>query len=573
MTRLQPITLRDFTGALNVRENAFQLADNESPAMLNVHVDSRVGFATRASWSRWNPQPIRDDNSDWDPRNSAVHQYSDGSFSVYVVEDNIVYRSFNAGNFVDTTIRGYCHPHQMDLALWGDVAYFATGALGSTRGTPAKMNQAGITTLAAAGDGSWNDDYTTAVHGRGVVSETCETHANYLFHAAVYETFDGVTKAYPNRIRWSHVGEPEDFAQADYLDIERGGSRITAIKSFTDHLLIFKDRGVWALFGYDADSWQLVEVSTESGTVAPTTVAASESVCYYYSPTGRSAVYVVVRAAAPESVSEPIRVVMSESTATDNIWLSWASNRLFVSMPWEFGALAPRVTPTGMDDPQPSPFGASSDKNTLFIYDATIGSGAWEAHTPAKGSIRTVVEIPGNKAPLGMLSDDNKNQCFMRFGGGSTDAVDMMDNPAVAYPFWTFYSTNWKDGGTEELRKSWRRPRFIVRNPAEALELRVDAFRDYDLATPYRSWVIGVSSRGKTFWRELGAADPAGDGFDWDDGSEWEGQTSGSRIVRGGPLGVARAIQLVITPIPTSEGKSWGIDALTLKYINRRFTT
>ena len=40
--------------------------------------------------------------------------------------------------------------------------------------------------------------------------------------------------------------------------------------SYEDHLLIFKPDSIWALYGYDLDSWQLVQKSSTIGShVAP----------------------------------------------------------------------------------------------------------------------------------------------------------------------------------------------------------------------------------------------------------------------------------------------------------------
>ena len=46
---IQTVVVNDFTGGLNYRADAFQLADNESPDMQNVDVDPRGGFSSRDS--------------------------------------------------------------------------------------------------------------------------------------------------------------------------------------------------------------------------------------------------------------------------------------------------------------------------------------------------------------------------------------------------------------------------------------------------------------------------------------------------------------------------------------------
>ncbi len=55
---LHPLNLADFTGGLNLRADAFELKDNESPEMLNVDVDPRGGVRSRRGWVRYNGTAI-----------------------------------------------------------------------------------------------------------------------------------------------------------------------------------------------------------------------------------------------------------------------------------------------------------------------------------------------------------------------------------------------------------------------------------------------------------------------------------------------------------------------------------
>ena len=71
VNRLEPLNLMDFTGGLNLRRNQFQLAENESPDLLNVDIDPRGGFYTRKGWQRWNANDVIDVEAGvaWKPRN------------------------------------------------------------------------------------------------------------------------------------------------------------------------------------------------------------------------------------------------------------------------------------------------------------------------------------------------------------------------------------------------------------------------------------------------------------------------------------------------------------------------
>jgi hypothetical protein len=571
MTRLQGQSIRDFTGGLNIRENSFQLADNESPAMLNVFVDPRGGFFTREGWVRWNDDNIA---GPWDPRNAMLHQYSDGTFAVYLTNDGKVWRANSAGEFVDAAIPCSASPHLADFAAWSNKVYIACGQTKASYWHDNATKQP----LAIAGSGNWNDNYTTPVGGVYPSAELTEAHGGYTFCGDVFENFSGGgALRYPNRIRWSHPNAPEDWAQQDYIDIQQGGGRITALQSFTDHLMIFKDASVWALYGYDSESWQLVEVSRKSGTVSPTTVTTSEDSCYYYSPAGRSAVFVIQGGARPESISEPIRLVMSQSVKVENVWLSWVSNRLFVNMPW----VPERIVPATFQAR-----GASQRDTTTFVFDLFVKEGgAWEALKPARGGLRSMFELPASKVPFGVLAAAGTDHCVVQLGANTQDATDKLNPARDPEPFVAYYTTNWKDGGTEELRKHWLRPRFVVRNPQQDMQWLVRGYRNYDNTNQYRSWTMGITAGGQPFWRQNGASDP--DGFDWaptdvpvnGNGTvnppyaNWAAQQDGSRIIRGQALGIARSIRLVFTPTPAYAGRGWGIDSMVLKHVDRRFTT
>ena len=101
--------------------------------------------------------------------------------------------------------------------------------------------------------------------------------------------------------------------------------------------------------------------------------------------------------------------------------------------------------------------------------------------------------------------------------------------------------------------------------------------------SPRRTHQLVLSGEGQYFWRDLGFDDPAGDGFDWANtegetdppgrGGVWAGQVKGGRIVRGLSFGIARSVQVVLSTAPGTAGISWGIDAVVLKHIDRRFTT
>jgi hypothetical protein len=113
---------------------------------------------------------------------------------------------------------------------------------------------------------------------------------------------------------------------------------------------------------------------------------------------------------------------------------------------------------------------------------------------------------------------------------------------------------------------------------SQTVTIRMDTYKDYNEAVASRSHTYSVTAEGGILWDLLGSV---GDGFDWGDGSLWGASSAeGSAIVRAAPsgagqggLGVASAIQLHFMTNSGSEGIAWGVNAVVLKYVLRRFTT
>lgn len=65
MAKVRVRELKDFTGGLNFRADQFQLADNESPDMLNVEIDPRGGVFSRGGMRRINTTAV---SGTWTPQ-------------------------------------------------------------------------------------------------------------------------------------------------------------------------------------------------------------------------------------------------------------------------------------------------------------------------------------------------------------------------------------------------------------------------------------------------------------------------------------------------------------------------
>ena len=575
---LERLDLEDFTPGLNLRAGQFQLGAGESPAMLNVEVDPVSGFMSRPGLIRWN---AADDvvTSTWNPRSVERAQLSTGSYQIYATMGSTIYSAGANGVFSDLSIPCNATPHLADFAFWGDITYIATGTNAAVvsssgwkregTGTPVQLTDASL---------GYNDNYTVPLYNHMPIASHVETHASYLFCADITElgTYAG---SHPNRIRWSHPNEPEDWATADFIDIDNGGGRITAIQSFRDHLLIFKTESVWALYGYDLASWQLVEVSRALGAPTKTAIGRSESSVFFFSGTSGSGVYVYDGSTATK-ISSNLDPAMSAIGNQDNIWLGWVGNRLWVSTEW-------------------LPAESVGTRTGAFVWDPSMGGkfGSWVFHVPAVGSFRSIVERSDTNGayPLIALYAPGEASCLVsvpsRYGDIASSKDQVLESPAASTAFACSYTTGWLTMGWPDRLKSWLRPRFVSRRnvSGSAVTLRMDVFKDYDESNAARSASASILPTSNSItWRALGYSDPLPNGFDFkEDGSaEADGKgadfSSGQvgsvirRAVTG--FGTARAIRITISNgqdilTDTDAGEPWAIDAIFLKIRYRKFTT
>ena len=537
MARVEALNLVDFTGGLNLRADAFELGDNESPDILNVDIDPRGGFYSRKGWERWNSSSI---SATWDPRLMFVHEIANGTDYVFVANDGEVLVSTN-GTFSPVEVSlipipATASPHLADFASWGDQCYVACGI----NDQMARWSPSGAVLLNQANSGTFTE-YTSPSNDVGPSCEFVASHAGYMFAAYTQEGAD----TFPHRVRWSHPNNPNAWQADDYIDIKEGGGPITGIVPRRDHLLIFKTSSVWALFGYDSTSWQLVNVTRELGAPHRQAIARSESTVFFFSwPSG---VYAISDANYPVEVSTQLRPLFESAqfntAKVSEIWLGWVRDRLWVAVPYSRPYSGVSVeAPTA---------------RTVFVFDPSLGKGAWTSYVGADGSGLG----PFAQGGFGGTSGDNRAFACAREVASVVrvdelaQAVDNVDGTSQGFP--TRYSTRWVDAGWPSLKKQWRAPDMIVEEKDANYSLSISVFRDFDGrdAARQRNLTVEASSPG-AIWGS----------FDWGDAS-WGAGGEGTRLERGPSFGPARSIQLLFEGEST---KAWGVNGLVLKYIPRR---
>jgi len=507
--------------------------------------------------------------SDWEPRSAHTLILSAGRSASYIAANETIYTSGDRGaSWSDMGVGCSASPHLADFAAWGDKAYIACGPNDQSArqegNWSAGSNEAVL--LKNAEGLNFDNDYTVKSEGVMPQCEVTEPHAGYLFCGNTSE----LELPYPNRLRWSHPLRPESYAENDYIDIDIGGGEITALMSFQDHLLIFKTDSMWALYGYDTDSWQLIKVSRDIGVVHPGACTRSELAVFFHSASDRGDIWMYSGGDVPRAISEPIRPVMDGLSRPDEVWVSWVARNLVVSVPWN-------------DDPQvPS-------SRSVFLWNPEVGRGAWTRFSPAEGEARCILErgdhIAEGDAVLVMASTDGVSagfSCVVK-SNGSFQALDFITESSQGVPFETRYRTGWQDAGSPDRRKSWRRPRFILPVPTVDAEIFVSTFQDYEEGVPKRTHKLLAITDGTHVWSETQPGNlPGPGGFAYGDGTVWsQPKTSGSEILRTQPhgpglsgLGVCAAVQLEFKITKeNSTGARWGLDAAILKHRSRRGTT
>ena len=231
--------LEAFTGGLNLRSDQFNLAENESPDLLNVLVDPRGGIRQRDGVDRRNTTALSADiQGIW-----ALHTDA-GTNQVMVNYSTKVAHSATA-NFTDLTgITARTDGSRVYGVTMNNVAYGVSYDKVCFRWDGTTAADLGVTF--GSGGNMPQAQYIAAWNNFAWVANTYESATNHKY-----------------RLRWSNINDPETWTANDYVDIDKGdhGDYITGLCPMGDRLLVFKSNSVHAIFGWDSDSFQVVNLT------------------------------------------------------------------------------------------------------------------------------------------------------------------------------------------------------------------------------------------------------------------------------------------------------------------------
>lgn len=549
----------DFKGGLNLRADQFNIAENESPALLNVDVDPRGGVRRRDAVTKVNSTALDDDIV------NLISHYEEGQNQVLAAvatatETKLLWNDDVTGNFDGTVSYGGTDV-QFDTTqpprgvTFNGYTYVVNGkfltSTGHTTYSVVRWSGAdGSTALATpdidGSDGHFpNARYTT-------------TWAEYIWVAYTLES--GTT--HKNRVRWSKVNDAENWTAADYIDIDIGedGDHITAIIPDADRLLVFKENSIYAIYGFSSDSFEVRNITRTAGCRdGSQPVAATAGIFFWYAEEG---IYLLshdalawaferIKPAMTYDVGQP---ALTLGTAPS---LMWFDERLWVSVDYQ-------------SDDNVSGSNQNNRRN-VFVWDPSLTeTGAWMRHDINARSLLAyrptgdthlgiaATSVITDVAEFNRISKLDQNADVDDYGAGSADEI-------VSY-----YQTGWFIGNRPTFPKRWGKTRTVLLADNN-LRIYMYIYKDYDLSgwvsPAYYKDITGMDS--PATWD----TDPSGSGDGVWDTSEWQAAGTSDRYLfaRWPTVGTAQAISLrfKVSPSVSLRGK-WGVTSIIGMYRTRR---
>lgn len=509
--------VNDFRGGLNLTTQLQSLQENETPDALNVDFGLRGGFVTRGGFQSRAFDPMLDGAWLLGPT------YFNEDVLLIVGGDGKLY-TFTGGALIDHDETLTDNPsHRVRMHTFDRKAYFSNAYDSDS----IVMRSWDGTTLATLGD-AWNNNYLAPSTGNMPRARLLATHRGFMF---VANTVEGGSR-FPHRVRFSHEQFPESWAEADYIDVEPhdDGDPITSILPFREMLLIFKRSSVWALYGYDRDSWVLERLTNASGVCACHAAAVNSGVAYWYSTDGQLMAF---NGRSITDLSQPIRWWNDLGKIASGGFhrLLWSNDKLYLSLQ----------------------AGSSEDaERWLFVWDPLT-----KTFTRYDKQVRDFIHWPkiGSVSDALFLFVDDEN--LYRFDRGNVVDMHYVDGSpepeAVITPIRAYLRTAWVDAGETATRKRWKRPRITAAADADCT-IRVRVFRNFDNQTAVRQRDFEIVTGEDSLWGT----------FEWGTDVWSSGFAEFYEFSRLGSSGAAHAIQYEFSS-PDNLGK-WWVDSVAVPF-------
>jgi len=545
----------DFTGGLNLRADQFNLAPNESPAMLNVEVDPRGGVRRRDAVTK-----INDTVLDHDIVSLMTH-YESGQNQILAailndstIQSQIYYNNNASGDFngpIGTTT--YFNTSQAPHSVtFNGYTYIVNGEL--------LHGSSGITTYSAARwDGASVAYPVPDLDGTDGHFPCARYVATWNEHVWAAYTLESGTY-HKNRLRWSKTSDAENWTATHYVDIDVGedGDYITGILPDQNRLLVFKENSVYEVLGFNTDNFQVRNISRTAGNMQGCTpINTTVGVFFWFAEDGLFLLRDQTLAWAFERIKPAMTTAVGQPALTTTVVPSmmWFDEKLWLSVNYQ-------------SDDNLSGSNQTNRRNT-FVWDPSLGAtGGWVRHDINARSL--LAYRPTNDTHYGIAATSviDAPVSFDRISKVNQDYdVDNYDSSATEIV--SYYQTGWFEGNRPTFPKRWGKTRSVLLADAD-LQIYQYVYKDYNLAGWVESLtgsVTGLSS--PSTWD----SDPSGSGTGVWDTSEWqaEGTEDNYVLARWSSIGTAVAISLRFAVIPTvSYRGKWGVTSIIGMYRTRR---
>lgn len=523
--------IKDFTGGLNYRADQFQLADNESPKMLNVEIDPRGGVFSRGAQRSLNATAI---SGSWTPK--RLHDFAGTTATLMLSTATKIYRAASSTFTTLQTSVGVdaivTDTEGAMFSTWNDTMYAVLGSTSSSISWKTTDTYATIMSASGTAPNAWQSTATSA--GKFPKASVVAVHANKMWVGNTVE--DGV--AYPNRVRFSFENAPTDWNETDYFDVHAGGSGVKGLAVVAGQLLVIKPKAIFAIYGYSTATFRVAQVAVGLGCLGKRAWAVGENSVYFFDATQGLFSY---DGSSVRDLWDNIRPVhnfeyINEADITSTT-VSYINRRVWISLPF---------SDTGVQATTPT---------INYIYDPNL-NGVFIAHksSDSKGLVSGTDWVnASNKAHHLMCHPSSP---YVMEVDLFDDAYDNISGIDVTFP--STYRTKWFDAGSYAYNKMFRRPDFVLKEAAQAQIIVCDVYHNFDEAENQQRRTFDISQ----------AAPVSGMvwGDNWNTG-KWSGGVVSSTLVTGNNLGLARNVQLEFTG-PT--GQQWGLNSIGYKYQPRR---
>jgi hypothetical protein len=500
--RYDTVVLQDFTGGLNLRPDYLNLEDNETPDCLNVEFGTAGGIRSRRG-----VVPV----SAGAPMGAVPTRFGQfhgpGVAQILALEGTTV--SYSTGStFTSTTHTTASSPRFVQFLTR---TYFLDGSATTVRAWDG-------TSIANMGT-AWSPDLAAPTTNNVPQAKYGESHGGYMWVAHTYES----AAFQRNRIRWSHPNKGDAWRAEDFIDVDPSdGDEIVGVASMGDVLLVFKNKSVHVVSGYDPDTFAVNRLSASVGAASQEAICVNEGICYWFD--WNEGVFSYDGREVSNNFAK-LRRILSDGTVTRQsgvVSLGYFDGRLWLGLQLTYVAalFAPAYT--------------------QFVYDMRVG--AWSRNDLQQTAF---LQWRRNTAPtLGIIAVSTRQNAYQLdksaqyqddFGLGNT------------YQFPSYWTSSWLDAGNPAAKKRWRAPRILGRSVATTA-VTLTLWQDWDETVTKKTQAYTVTGTG---WPSVQQS--------------WDGTAVKFDFDRLSSLGTCRAVRVRLSRTGTVTG--WQVDSITIPVI------